>query len=74
MEFLDEIGGGGRCTRASNGISGRNNGFEIFSQKSKRIMKKFTRAGDGKLIFYFSWPKVRYTSTIQTDPKLQIIL
>jgi hypothetical protein len=29
----------GVVTRASNGISGRNNVFEIFSQKSKRIMK-----------------------------------
>jgi hypothetical protein len=37
-------------------------------------MKKFTRAGDGKLIFHFAWPKVRYTNAVQTDPKLQIIL
>ena len=25
-------------------------------------MKNFTRAGDGKLIFHFPWPKVRYTN------------
>jgi hypothetical protein len=30
---------GGGQLRASNGISGRNNVFEIFSQKSKRIIK-----------------------------------
>ena len=68
---------GGRGTRASNGISGRNNVFEIFSQKSKRIiknndknqkiMKNFTCTGDRKLIFHFPWPKVHYTNTIQTD-------
>jgi hypothetical protein len=35
-------------SRPSNGISGRNNGFEIFSQKSKRIIKhneKFHASG-----------------------------
>jgi hypothetical protein len=36
-------------------------------------MKNFTRAGDGKLIFHFPWPKVRYTNTIQTDPMIIVV-
>jgi hypothetical protein len=42
--------------------------------KNHDIMKNFTRARDGKLTFHFPWPKVRYTITIQTGPKIQIIL